>query len=77
MDPVMVQAVKEIVKNDMRREIEQLKNSDAGCSQKCILTNEMLKKDLDRNKSVVMEMINFKWCETCMNYKQPGAVSIC
>lgn len=77
MDPVMIQAVKEIVKNDMRKEIEQLKNSDQGCSQKCILTNEMLRKDLDRNKAVVEQMISFKWCETCMNYKQPGAVSVC
>eukprot|EP00347_Sterkiella_histriomuscorum_P022408 403338598 len=76
MDPVMVQTIKEIIKKDMRREIEAMKNSDEGCSQKCRLTNEMLKKDLGRNKVIVSEFISFKWCETCQN-PQPGAVQVC
>lgn len=38
----------------------------------------MLKKDLGRNKVVVNELINFKWCDSCQNVKEPGAVqSIC
>ncbi len=37
MDPVLVEAVKEIVKNDMRQEIDQMRNSDEGCSLKCKL----------------------------------------
>lgn len=39
MDPVMIETVKEIVKADMREEIERLRNSNDGCSQKCQLTN--------------------------------------
>ncbi|CDW86271.1 UNKNOWN [Stylonychia lemnae] len=76
MDPIMIQTVKEIVRKDMRREIEQMKNSDQGCSVKCKLINEMLKKDLGRNKVIVNEFIQFKWCDTCQN-AQPGAVQVC
>lgn len=32
MDPIMVQTVKEIIKKDMRKEIEEMRSSDAGCS---------------------------------------------
>lgn len=32
MDPVMVQTIKELIKKDMRREIEAMRNSDEGCS---------------------------------------------
>jgi hypothetical protein len=77
MDPLMVQTVKEIVRKDMRKEIEEMRQSDEGCSLKCRLTNDMLKKDLGRNKVIVNELINFKWCDTCQK-AQPGAVvSIC
>lgn len=65
MDPVMVQTIKEIIKKDMRKEIDAMRNSDEGCSQKCRMTNEMLKKDLGRNKVIVNEFIGFKWCDTC------------
>lgn len=65
MDPIMVEAVKEIVKADMKEEIERLKNSDEGCSQKCRLTVQMHKLDVDRNEMLVQELINFKWCDQC------------
>lgn len=35
MDPIMVQTVKEIIRKDMRKEIEEMRSSDAGCSHKC------------------------------------------
>jgi hypothetical protein len=67
MDPLMVQTVKEIIKKDMRKEIEEMRASDQGCSEKCRLTNDMLKRDLGRNKVVVNEMISFKFCDNCQN----------
>ncbi len=75
IDPVLVATIKEIVKNDMRKEIEAMKSSDDGCSQKCKLINEMMTKDVNRNRNVVNEVIQFKWCETCQAGKQPGAVN--
>lgn len=39
MDPALVECVKDIVKNDMKQEIDQMKNSDEGCSVKCRLIN--------------------------------------
>lgn len=65
MDPIMVQTVKELVRKDMRREIEAMKNSDEGCSHKCKIMNDMHRKDLGRNKVIVNELIQFKWCDTC------------
>ena len=59
----------------MRKEIEAMKSSDDGCSQKCKLINEMLTKDVSRNRNVVNEVIQFKWCDTCLSGKQPGAVN--
>jgi polyhydroxyalkanoate synthesis regulator protein len=32
MDPLMVEVVKEIVREDMKQEIAQMRNSDEGCS---------------------------------------------
>jgi hypothetical protein len=69
IDPVLVATVKEIVKSDMRKEIEAMKSSDDGCSQKCKLINEMLTKDVSRNRNVVNEVIQFKWCDTCLSGK--------
>lgn len=34
-----------------------MRNSDEGCSHKCKLMNEMMKKDLGRNKVIVNEFI--------------------
>jgi hypothetical protein len=66
----------------MRKEIEQMRSSEEGCSQKCRLMNDMLKKDLGRNKEVVNEVLKFNWCNTCQkgvkDVKQVGAVqSMC
>ena len=32
MDPLVVEALREIVKKDMTNELEQIRNSDLGCS---------------------------------------------
>jgi hypothetical protein len=53
MDPIMIETVKEIVKADMRDEIERLRNSNDGCSQKCQMTNKMLRLDIDRHNHLV------------------------
>lgn len=37
MDPLVVEAVREIVKKDMKKDYEELRNSDLGCSEKCRL----------------------------------------
>lgn len=65
MDPELVKVVKEIVKADMKEDIERLKNSDEGCSQKCKLTHQMLKLDIDRHEVLIKELIEFQWCDTC------------
>lgn len=65
MDPFMVQTVKEIIKKDIRKEIEAMRNSDQGCSLKCKAINQLLTKDIDRNKVIVQELMQFKWCDTC------------
>jgi hypothetical protein len=46
MDPTLVEAVKEIVKADMKDDLERLRNSDEGCSQKCKLLLAMHKLDV-------------------------------
>lgn len=63
MDPQFVQVFKEIVKGDMKDEIEQMRNSDQGCSEKCKLTMDMHKLDVERNNVLVEELINFNWCD--------------
>ena len=65
MDPIMVEAVKEIVRADMREDMEKMRNSDDGCSQKCKLIVQMCKLDVQRNEALVQELINFKWCDQC------------
>ena len=65
MDPFLVEAVKEIIKSDMKTEMDLMKNSDEGCSVKCRLSNQMLRLDIERNHQIVDEIINFKWCDTC------------
>ena len=76
MDPLVVEVVKEIVREDMKLEVAQMRSSDEGCSQKCILVNKVLSKDLERNQRIVQAFANFKWCNTCKNL-QPGAVQVC
>lgn len=49
----MVEAVKEMVKADMKDEVEQMRDSDKGCSEKCRLSIEMHKVDVDRNDVLV------------------------
>lgn len=65
MDPIMVEAVKDIVRADMKEELERLRNSDEGCSEKCNLSQQMLKLDISRNELLVHELIQFKWCDQC------------
>ena len=49
----------------MKNEIEEMKNSDEGCSAKCKLMKIITEKDLDRNKKIVEKMLRFTWCDTC------------
>ena len=65
MDPNLVDAVKEIIKADMREDIERMRDSDQGCSKKCRLSIEMQKMDVERNELLVKELIEFKWCDQC------------
>ncbi len=74
MDPALVDAVKEIIKADMQDEINRMRDSDQGCSQKCKLSIEMHKMDLDRNELLVKELIEFKWCDQCKQ-GSPGAAA--
>lgn len=67
MDPFIVETLKQIVKKDMKREIEDMKKSDKGCSEKCRLTNEILKIDNDRLNKIFKVVQDFKWCDICSN----------
>jgi len=49
----------------MKNEIEEMKNSDEGCSAKCKLMKIIADKDLERNKKIVEKMLSFTWCDTC------------
>ena len=49
----------------MMNEIEEMKNSDEGCSAKCKLMKIIVEKDLDRNKKIVERMLGVTWCDTC------------
>jgi hypothetical protein len=49
MDPLVVEAVREIVKRDMKSEIEEMRNSDRGCSEKCRLIKLISEKEISRN----------------------------
>ena len=49
MDPVIVETLREIVTEDMKHERMEMRNSDKGCSQKCILIKTIAEKDLARH----------------------------
>jgi ribosomal protein S13 len=65
MDPTLVEAVKEIIRGDMQDEINRMRDSEKGCSQKCKLSIDMHKMDVERNELLVKELIEFKWCDQC------------
>lgn len=49
MDPIVVETLRSIVRKDMRNEIEEMRNSDKGCSMKCQLIKKISDIDLARN----------------------------
>merc|ERR1740130_1065251 len=65
MDPVIVETLREIVMADMKKELEEMRNSDQGCSQKCMLIKNIADKDLERHKNVVKKLFDFAWCDFC------------
>ena len=65
MDPLVVETLREIVKTDMRNELETMRNSDQGCSEKCKLIKTALEKEIIRHKAVVDMMRDFEWCDQC------------
>lgn len=74
MDPLVVEAVKEIVRKDMKSETEMMRNSDQGCSKKCRLMKVISDKEIDRSTKIVKAMLDFEWCDIC-SVAEPGAVS--
>ena len=74
MDPLVVEAVREIVKKDMKKDFEEMKNSDQGCSEKCRLVKQRDDKEISRNSAIVKAMLDFEWCDVC-SVAEPGAVS--
>ena len=76
MDPVMVDTLKHIVKKDLKKEVAEMRNSEEGCSEKCRVSNEILRLDNQRSAPIVDNVLQFKWCDTCVQ-RQPGAVNIC
>mmetsp|Transcript_1404 Transcript_1404/g.2469 ORF Transcript_1404/g.2469 Transcript_1404/m.2469 type:complete len:84 (-) Transcript_1404:322-573(-) len=74
MDPLVVEAVKEIVRKDMKSEYEAMRNSDDGCSQKCRIMKQIADTEFTRNSNIVQVMLNFQWCDIC-SVAELGAVS--
>lgn len=65
MDPLVVETLREIVRSDMKTELEEMRNSDKGCSQKCQLMKVISEKELNRNHMIVKVMLEFEWCNDC------------
>ena len=42
-----------------------MRNSDQGCSQKCVLIKTIADKDLERHKAVIKKLLDFQWCDLC------------
>ena len=74
MDPVLLNQLKRIVKRDMKDEIDKLRNSDEGCTEKCRLANQILDIDRNRSQALAENIIKFEWCQECCNTEQ-GAVT--
>lgn len=72
MDPVIVETLREIVTADMRQELQEMRNSDQGCSQKCTLIKTIAEKDLDRHKNVIKKLFDFPWCDFCSSDHEPA-----
>jgi len=53
MDPLVVETLREITRADLKSEIEDMRNSDQGCSKKCQLMKLIAEKDLTRNAKIV------------------------
>lgn len=75
MDPVVVETLREIVMADMKKEFEEMRNSDQGCSQKCMMIKSIADKDLERHKAVVKKLFDFEWCDFCSG-GGPDAASV-
>lgn len=67
MDPILVESLKSIVRADMKNELETMRNSDLGCSEKCQVSNRILQIDKERNSKIAKELLEFRWCDVCYN----------
>lgn len=75
MDPTLYTTLKEIVKKDMKSELELLRKNDLGCTDKCRTKNRLLEVNLERHEEIVKTLISFKWCEECTAV-DTGAVKV-
>lgn len=66
-DPVVIETLREIIISDMKKQLEEMKFSDDGCSEKCKIMKSISDKDLDRHRIVVNKFFEFQWCEVCTN----------
>ena len=73
LDPLVVETLREIVRNDMKLEIEDTRNHDRGCTKKCQLQRRISEKELNRNQKIVDALLAFEWCDVC-SILQSGAV---
>lgn len=73
MDPNLYESLKEIVKKEIKAEIEFMRRSDQGCTEKCRAQNKMLEMNLERHEKVVQTLIEFPWCQDCSAAGESGA----
>jgi hypothetical protein len=49
MDPILVEAMRKIINKELISDIDQMRNSDMGCSLKCRLLKIKIDKQINRN----------------------------
>lgn len=75
MDPIILETLRSIIRKDMRSEIEDMRNSDEGCSAKCQLIKKLGDVEVTRCQKIVANMMKFEWCDNCTTPEQTGAVT--
>ena len=68
--------MKRLVKNEMKQELESMRNDSQGCTKKCKIKNKLLEVDIERHRGIVQALVNFAWCAECSNQGEAGAVKV-
>jgi hypothetical protein len=59
LDPEVYKNLKMIICREMKDELEQMKNDDSGCSDKCRVRNRLAECEINRNHQIVSLLMQF------------------